>query len=216
MSSDVQTAVPARICVSAVTAGPVLARVFGILGARAGLSLDRVSDLLLAADTIADADVYADGLARVEFVVSDGPGRAARRPARRGRSRAPGRVAAGRRRRRAAAAGRSGRGRRHPTPRVAYASRSPESGARLGRELDARCARDAVGRVAELHPQQRLAPQPGVHGVGVGLDQVAMPALGAAAAGRARGRRPGDLGRLHEVARAGGAADQRQLAGDER
>jgi hypothetical protein len=72
MSSDVQTAVPARICVSAVTAGPVLARVFGILGARAGLSLDRVSDLLLAADTIADADVYADGLARVEFVVSDG------------------------------------------------------------------------------------------------------------------------------------------------
>lgn len=72
MSSDVQTAVPARICVSAVTAGPVLARVFGILGARAGLSLDRVSDLLLAADTIADADVYGDGLARVEFVVSDG------------------------------------------------------------------------------------------------------------------------------------------------
>ncbi len=72
MSSGVQTAVPARISVSAVTAGPVLARVFGILGARAGLSLDRVSDLLLAADTIADADVYADGLARVEFVVSDG------------------------------------------------------------------------------------------------------------------------------------------------
>lgn len=72
MSSIVETAVPSRICVSAVTAGPVLARVFGILGARAGLSLDRVSDLLLAADTIADADVYADGLARVEFVVSDG------------------------------------------------------------------------------------------------------------------------------------------------
>src|SRR3954471_19741088 len=73
MSSTVQsTAVPSRICVSAVTAGPVLARVFGILGARAGLSLDRVSDLLLAADTIADADVYADGLACVEFVVSDG------------------------------------------------------------------------------------------------------------------------------------------------
>ena len=63
-------AVPARICVSAVTAGPVLARVFGILGARAGLSLDRVSDLLLAADTIADADVYADGLACMEFTVS--------------------------------------------------------------------------------------------------------------------------------------------------
>lgn len=72
MSSDVTTAVPARIAVSAVTAGPVLARVFGILGARAGLSLDRVSDLLLAADTIADADVYTDGLARVEFLVSDG------------------------------------------------------------------------------------------------------------------------------------------------
>jgi hypothetical protein len=71
-SSTVHTAVPSRISVSAVTAGPVLARVFGILGARAGLSLDRVSDLLLAADTIADADVHADGLARVEFVVSEG------------------------------------------------------------------------------------------------------------------------------------------------
>ncbi|MEA2284176.1 MAG: hypothetical protein QOJ21_219 [Solirubrobacteraceae bacterium] len=71
-SSTVHTAVPSRISVSAVTAGPVLARVFGILGARAGLSLDRVSDLLLAADTIADADVHADGLASVEFVVSDG------------------------------------------------------------------------------------------------------------------------------------------------
>jgi hypothetical protein len=71
-SSTVHTAVPSRISVSAVTAGPVLARVFGILGARAGLSLDRVSDLLLAADTIADADVHAAGLARVEFVVSDG------------------------------------------------------------------------------------------------------------------------------------------------
>src|SRR3954470_24110437 len=70
--SSVQTAVPSRIVVSAVAAGPVLARVFGILGARAGLSLDRVSDLLLAADTIADADVYADGLACVEVVVSDG------------------------------------------------------------------------------------------------------------------------------------------------
>lgn len=72
MSSTVSTSLPARISVSTVTAGPVLARVFGILGARAGLSLDRVSDLLLAADTIADADVYADGIARVEFVVSDG------------------------------------------------------------------------------------------------------------------------------------------------
>jgi hypothetical protein len=73
MSSTVQsTAVPSRICVSAVTAGPVLARVFGILGARAGLSLDRVSDLLLAADTIADADVHADGMACIEFTVVDG------------------------------------------------------------------------------------------------------------------------------------------------
>jgi hypothetical protein len=72
MSSVVHTAVPSRLCVSAVTAGPVLARVFGILGARAGLSLDRVSDLLLAADTIADADVHAAGLACVEFVVTDG------------------------------------------------------------------------------------------------------------------------------------------------
>jgi hypothetical protein len=73
MSSTVQsTAVPSRICVSAVTAGPVLARVFGILGARAGLSLDRVSDLLLAADTIADADVHADGMACIEFTVVEG------------------------------------------------------------------------------------------------------------------------------------------------
>ena len=73
MSGTVQsTAVPSRICVSAVTAGPVLARVFGILGARAGLSLDRVSDLLLAADTIADADVHADGMACIEFTVVDG------------------------------------------------------------------------------------------------------------------------------------------------
>ncbi len=112
MSSDVTTAVPARIAVSAVTAGPVLARVFGILGARAGLSLDRVSDLLLAADTIADADVYADGLARVEFLVSDGQVELLVGSARRGRCRAPDRVAPGGRRRRAAAAGRSGRGRR--------------------------------------------------------------------------------------------------------
>src|SRR3954449_8291385 len=73
MSSTVQsTAVPSRICVSAVTAGPVLARVFGILGARAGLSLDRVSDLLLVADTIADADVHADGRVSVEFAVAEG------------------------------------------------------------------------------------------------------------------------------------------------
>jgi hypothetical protein len=73
MSSTMQsTAIPSRICVSAVTAGPVLARVFGILGARAGLSLDRVSDLLLASDTIADADVHADGMACVEFTVVDG------------------------------------------------------------------------------------------------------------------------------------------------
>ena len=72
MSSAVHTAVPSRISVSAVTAGPVLARVFGILGARAGLSLDRVSDLLLAADTIADADVHADSMACVEFTVSEG------------------------------------------------------------------------------------------------------------------------------------------------
>jgi hypothetical protein len=72
MSSIVDTAVPSRISVSAVTAGPVLARVFGILGARAGLSLDRVSDLLLAADTIADADVHADSMASIEFTVSDG------------------------------------------------------------------------------------------------------------------------------------------------
>jgi len=50
----------------------VLARVFGILGARAGLSLDRVSDLLLAADTIADADVHADGMACIEFTVVEG------------------------------------------------------------------------------------------------------------------------------------------------
>ncbi len=72
MSNTVHTVVPSRISVSAVTAGPVLARVFGILGARAGLSLDRVSDLLLAADTIADADVHADGVACVEFTVGDG------------------------------------------------------------------------------------------------------------------------------------------------
>jgi hypothetical protein len=72
MSSTVHTVVPSRISVSAVTAGPVLARVFGILGARAGLSLDRVSDLLLAADTIADADVHANGMASIEFTVSDG------------------------------------------------------------------------------------------------------------------------------------------------
>ena len=72
MPNAVDIAVPSCISVSAVTAGPVLARVFGILGARAGLSLDRVSDLLLAADTIADADVHADGMARVEFIVCDG------------------------------------------------------------------------------------------------------------------------------------------------
>jgi hypothetical protein len=72
MPNAVDIAVPSVISVSAVTAGPVLARVFGILGARAGLSLDRVSDLLLAADTIADADVHADGMARVEFIVSNG------------------------------------------------------------------------------------------------------------------------------------------------
>jgi hypothetical protein len=72
MSSTVHTGVPSRISVSAITAGPVLARVFGILGARAGLSLDRVSDLLLAADTIADADVHAGSMACIEFTVSDG------------------------------------------------------------------------------------------------------------------------------------------------
>jgi hypothetical protein len=70
--SSVQTAVPSRIVVSAVAAGPVLARVFGIVGARAGLSLDRVSDLLLVADTIADADVHADGLVSVEFAIGEG------------------------------------------------------------------------------------------------------------------------------------------------
>jgi hypothetical protein len=69
--SSVQTAVPSRIVVSAVAAGPVLARVFGIVGARAGLSLDRVSDLLLVADTIADADVHADGRVSVEFTVAE-------------------------------------------------------------------------------------------------------------------------------------------------
>ncbi len=70
--SSVQTAVPSRISVSAVAAGPVLARVFGIVGARAGLSLDRVSDLLLVADTIADADVHADGRVSVEFSIGEG------------------------------------------------------------------------------------------------------------------------------------------------
>jgi hypothetical protein len=50
----------------------VLARVFGIVGARAGLSLDRVSDLLLLADTIADADVHADARVTVEFAIADG------------------------------------------------------------------------------------------------------------------------------------------------
>jgi|tagenome__1003787_1003787.scaffolds.fasta_scaffold18386768_1 hypothetical protein len=70
--SAVQTTVPSRIVVSAVAAGPVLARVFGIVGARAGLSLDRVSDLLLVADTIADADVHADGRVSVEFAVAEG------------------------------------------------------------------------------------------------------------------------------------------------
>jgi hypothetical protein len=70
--SRVQTSLPSRIEVSAITAGPVLARVFGIVGARAGLSLDRVSDLLLLADTIADADVHADGRVGVEFAIADG------------------------------------------------------------------------------------------------------------------------------------------------
>ena len=122
MSSTVQsTAVPSRICVSAVTAGPVLARVFGILGARAGLSLDRVSDLLLAADTIADADVHADGMACIEFTVVDGQVEHGRRPARRGRSGAAARVAQRRRRRRASPPGRSGRAARQPTARVACA-----------------------------------------------------------------------------------------------
>lgn len=72
MASTVQAAVPSRIAISAVTAGPVLARVFGIFGARAGLSLDRVSDLLLVADTLADADVHADGQVCIDFVVTDG------------------------------------------------------------------------------------------------------------------------------------------------
>jgi len=70
--SSVQTTVPSRIEVSAVAAGPVLARVFGIVGARAGLSLDRVSDLLLLADTIANADVHADARVTVEFAIADG------------------------------------------------------------------------------------------------------------------------------------------------
>jgi|SRR5690348_7569947 hypothetical protein len=70
--SSVQTTVPSRIEVSAIAAGPVLARVFGIVGARAGLSLDRVSDLLLLADTIADADVHADARVGVDFLVADG------------------------------------------------------------------------------------------------------------------------------------------------
>jgi hypothetical protein len=70
--SPVQNTVPSRIEVSSIAAGPVLARVFGIVGARAGLSLDRVSDLLLLADTIADADVHADARVTVEFAVADG------------------------------------------------------------------------------------------------------------------------------------------------
>ena len=70
--SSVRTTVPSRIEVSAIAAGPVLARVFGIVGARAGLSLDRVSDLLLLADTIADADVHADARVGVEFAITDG------------------------------------------------------------------------------------------------------------------------------------------------
>ena len=70
--NSVQTTVPSRIEVSAIAAGPVLARVFGIVGARAGLSLDRVSDLLLLADTIADADVHADARVTVEFAIADG------------------------------------------------------------------------------------------------------------------------------------------------
>jgi len=70
--SSVQTAVPSRIEVSAIAAGPVRARVFGSVGARAGLALDRVSDLLLLADTIADADVHADARVTVEFSIADG------------------------------------------------------------------------------------------------------------------------------------------------
>src|SRR4029079_9337909 len=70
--SSVQTTVPSRIAGSCIAAGPVLARVFGIVGARAGLSLDRVSDLLLVADTIADADVHAAARVGVEFAITDG------------------------------------------------------------------------------------------------------------------------------------------------
>jgi serine/threonine-protein kinase RsbW len=57
------------ITLSRRAAGPVLARVLGVLGARAELPVDRVSDLLVVADLIAAA--HDDGAAvRVEFATA--------------------------------------------------------------------------------------------------------------------------------------------------
>jgi len=58
------------ITLSRRAAGPVLARVLGVLGARAELPVDRVSDLLVVADLIAGAHDDDGGAVRVEFATA--------------------------------------------------------------------------------------------------------------------------------------------------
>jgi hypothetical protein len=67
---------PEPICIeiaSPAVSGPVLSRVTAFLAARAGLSVDRVSDALLVADTISSAHVFLqDEPLRVAVITRDG------------------------------------------------------------------------------------------------------------------------------------------------